>query len=113
MAHGPQSFDKRTGAGRGEKLFADGFDGAVIRRFFTFVAPYRRSIYLAIGAVLVFTATQILVPLVIRGVIDDAVGAGGGSRDLLITMVIAFFAVVSVNFVANYIQLTVVAGTAA
>ncbi len=109
MAHGSQSFGKNSGAGQGEKLFADGFDGAIISRFFNFVRPYRKSLYISIAAVLLFSATQILVPLVIRGAIDDALGEGTRNKDLLEIIVIGFFAVVTVNFISNYIQLIVVA----
>ena len=49
-----------------EDLFGRVFDPWVVRRFMAFLAPYRRKIAIAIGAVLVFTATQLTIPLIMR-----------------------------------------------
>ena len=42
-----------------EEMFGAAFDGHVVRRFFSYVRPYRRRMYLALIAVLVFTALVI------------------------------------------------------
>jgi ATP-binding cassette subfamily B protein len=97
---------------RGEELFGKAFDGKVMGRFLYFVLPYRRVLILAVLAVLAFTMTQIAVPLVIRMVIDDALIGDAGNRDLLQQAAIAFFGVVTINYIANYIQLITVAKTA-
>ena len=55
-----------------EKLFGQVFDKWVVRRFLTYLTPYRGELYMAVGAVLVFTMTQLSIPLIIRAVIDDA-----------------------------------------
>ena len=44
-------------------------------RFLLFLRPYRLMIALSIAAVLVFTLTQIAIPLVIRQVIDKVLPA--------------------------------------
>ena len=97
---------------RGEELFGAAFDGVIIRRFFTYVRPYRIALIVAIVAVLVFTMTQIAVPLVIRNAIDGALLAGATNYDLLNIAVMSFVAVIVVNFISNYIQLIVVAQVA-
>ena len=89
---------------RDEEMFGAAFDGGVVRRFMSYVYPYRRRVYMAIAAVLVFTAAQLAIPLIIRHVIDEAIVAGGGDADLLTLAVAVFGAVILVNYAANWIQ---------
>ena len=90
---------------RDEEMFGAAFDRRVVRRFFGYVKPYRRLLYIAVAAVLVFTGAQLAVPLVIRYAIDHALVAGGdGQREVLALTVVLFGAVILVNYVANYIQ---------
>jgi len=94
---------------RGEEIFTTVFDPRVLRRFFGFVRPYRMILTMAILTVFVFTLTQIAIPLVIREAIDTAIlGENAGPR-LLQIAAIAFFSVITINYVSNHIQLTVVA----
>ena len=57
------------------ELFGKVFDKWVARRFVEYLKPYKRELYLAVGAVLLFTITQLSIPLIIRAVIDDALVA--------------------------------------
>jgi ATP-binding cassette subfamily B protein len=98
-----------TGSMRGEEMFGSVFDGNVIRRFIEFVKPYRKTIYIAFVAVLIYTFTQIAIPLLIRDAVDSTVGKGKDGYDLLITAVQVFFVVVTINYISNYFQLTIVA----
>jgi ATP-binding cassette, subfamily B, multidrug efflux pump len=98
-----------TGNMRGEELFGTVFDGNVITRFIEFVKPYRKTIYIAFVAVLIYTFTQIAIPLIIRDAIDSTVGKGEDGYTLLIFAVQVFFGVVSLNYISNYFQLTIVA----
>ena len=94
---------------RGEEIFTTVFDPRVLRRFFGFVRPYRMILTMAILTVFVFTLTQIAIPLVIREAIDTAIlGENAGPR-LLQIAAMAFFSVITINYVSNHIQLTVVA----
>jgi ATP-binding cassette subfamily B multidrug efflux pump len=97
---------------RGEELFGDAFDGKVVGRFLVFVKPYKRVLVIALLAVLIFTLTQIAVPLVIRMIIDDSLIGAAANRDLLQLAAIGFLGVVTVNYIANYVQLILVAKTA-
>ncbi|MCB2053018.1 MAG: ABC transporter ATP-binding protein [Geminicoccaceae bacterium] len=97
-----------------ETIFAS-LDGRILRRFWLFVAPYRRRLVWALAAVLAFTASQIAIPLVLRLVVDNALVAGAAIDDvsipaerLLLVGIAAFFAVASLNFVANLVQETLV-----
>ena len=98
-----------TGHLRGEEMFGVVFDGNIIRRFIEFVKPYRKTIYVAFAAVIIYTFTQISIPLLIRDAVDSTVGVGRGDYELLILAVQIFFCVVTVNYISNYFQLTIVA----
>jgi ATP-binding cassette subfamily B multidrug efflux pump len=96
-----------------EQIFA-AFDGRIMGRFWAFISPYRRQLVLAILAVLAFAASQIAIPLILRIVIDDALVGGapvGGANEerLLALGVLVFFGIVTLNFLANLVQETLVA----
>ena len=90
--------------GRDEEMFGAAFDRNVVGRFFTYVHPYRKNIYVAIFALLVFTGAQLAIPLVIRHAIDEALVPGGGDLALLGLVVAIFAAIVVVNYAANFVQ---------
>lgn len=87
-----------------EVIFGDAFDGHVVRRFSRFVWPYRRKIALALVGVLIFTVTQLAIPLIIRNTIDNAlVGDSAGNQLLLITVAV-FGLIILINYGANFVQ---------
>ena len=93
---------------RDEEMFGAAFDRHVIRRFLSYVYPYRRRLYAAIGALLLFTSAQLAIPLVIRYAIDHAIVPAmvpaGGDTTLLWVAVVIFAAVILVNYAANFMQ---------
>ena len=91
-----------------EEMFGAAFDGRVVRRFWAFVAPHRMRVGIGMAAVLVFTLTQIAIPLVLRYAIDDALVAGEAGLAALRAIVVAFFAVVGLNYASNFVQELVV-----
>lgn len=88
-----------------EEIFGKAYDPRTVRRIWAFVRPYRLRIYLSVAAVLVFTATQLAIPLIIGHAIDSGMTQGGNSTNLL-WAVGAFAAVVVVNFIASWVQET-------
>jgi ATP-binding cassette, subfamily B, multidrug efflux pump len=86
-----------------EEVFGKAYDPRTVRRIWQYVHPYRRKIYISVAAVLVFTATQLAIPLIIGNAIDGGMVEGGSSINLL-WGVVAFAAVVLVNYAASYIQ---------
>ena len=48
----------------------------IIRRIWAFVHPYRGRIAISVGSVLVFTLTQLAIPLIIRFAIDNGMAKG-------------------------------------
>ena len=87
---------------RDEEIFGALYDRKVVRRFMGYVRPYRRSLVIAILAVLVYTAAQLAIPLVIRHAIDKTIITG--EREYLVATVIAFALVITASYGANYLQ---------
>lgn len=87
-----------------EEMFGRAFDGRVIRRFMEFCRPYRVNLWISIVSVLVYTATQVAIPLVILYAIDNALVEGARDRELLELVVLVFAGVVVLNFGANFLQ---------
>lgn len=95
-----------------EELFGRAFDPWVIRRFMFYLRPYRRRIYLALAAILLFTVTQLLVPLVVKAAIDQALASGSPDVELLHLFVWAFLGVVTLNFLGNHVMEIIISRTA-
>src|SRR6185295_4286207 len=90
-----------------EEVFGKAIDPRIIRRIWTFVRPYRRSLAISVGSVLVFTLTNLAIPLIIRFAIDNGM-ARGADGHVLLWCIGAFLAVICVNYGASYLQESVV-----
>ena len=90
-------------------MFGATFDGKIVRRFLAFVVPYRRRLLFGLAAVLVFTATQLAIPLIVSNTFKHVAGAGDSALTLLRAAVAVFVGIILVNFVANVLQEGVVA----
>ncbi|WP_375598558.1 ABC transporter ATP-binding protein [Devosia sp. Naph2] len=88
-----------------EEVFGKAYDPKTVRRIWAYVKPYRLKIYLAVAAVLIFTGTQLAIPLIIGNAIDTALVAGGDANNLL-WAVGAFAIAVLFNFGASWVQET-------
>ncbi|QND47184.1 ABC transporter ATP-binding protein [Rhizobium lusitanum] len=91
-----------------EEIFGKVFDSKIIRRIWSFVSPYRRQVYIAVVAVLLFTASQIVIPLVIRYAIDHAMAPGAVNYSALWLALAIFSVAILVNYAASYVQETYV-----
>jgi len=91
-----------------EEIFGKVFDTKIIRRIWAFVSPYRRQIYISVIAVLLFTASQIVIPLVIRHAIDNAMAPGAIDYSALWLALAIFAVAIIVNYGASYVQETYV-----
>ena len=89
---------------RDEEIFGAAYDRRVASRFMAYVRPYSRWLAIALGAVLVYTGAQLLIPLVIRYAIDEAILAEGGNVLRLQLAAAAFGVVILVSYAANYLQ---------
>lgn len=88
-----------------EEVFGKAYDPQTVRRIWAYVHPYRHKIYLSVVAVLVFTATQLAIPLIIGWAIDQGMAAGGNLTNLT-WAILAFAVAVLFNFGASYVQET-------
>ncbi|MBJ3786151.1 ABC transporter ATP-binding protein [Devosia sediminis] len=88
-----------------EEVFGKAYDPKTVRRIWAFVRPYRMKIYLSVLAVLVFTGTQLAIPLIIGNAIDTGLVAGG-DPSALGWAVAGFALAVLLNFGASYVQET-------
>ena len=86
-----------------EEMFGRAFDARILRRIMAFVRPYRRQFIISVIAVLIFTLTQLAIPLIIRSAIDDGLLAEDG-RQALIWAVALFMLMVAINSVASFVQ---------
>lgn len=86
-----------------EDIFGKVFDGKVVGRIWEFVEPYKPRVWIAVAAVLVFTLSQLAIPLLIRHAIDFGM-AEDAPRGLLLGIVGLFALVIGVNYVAQLIQ---------
>ncbi|OAM74380.1 ABC transporter ATP-binding protein [Devosia elaeis] len=88
-----------------EEVFGKAYDPQTVRRIWAYVHPYRLKIYLSVLAVLVFTGTQLAIPLIIGNAIDTGMVAGGNLENLT-WAIIAFAIAILVNFAASWVQET-------
>jgi ATP-binding cassette subfamily B protein len=89
---------------RDEEMFGAAFDRDVFRRFLVYARPYRRDLIIAVAAVLVFTASQLTIPLIIRYAIDHSMAVDAAAPVPLSWMMAVFALVIGVNYGANRVQ---------
>ncbi|HHY49906.1 MAG TPA: ABC transporter ATP-binding protein [Alphaproteobacteria bacterium] len=91
-----------------EEVFGKAYDPKIIRRIWAFVRPYRTQMLISVVSVLIFTLTQLSIPLIIRYAIDHGMVAGGLDHSVLAWSLVAFTLVIVVNYGANFLQELVV-----
>ncbi|MER9333835.1 ABC transporter ATP-binding protein/permease [Mesorhizobium sp. M0293] len=89
-----------------EEMFGRAFDKSILRRIWGFVHPYRAKVVVTIVAMLIFTGTQLLIPLIIRYAIDQGMNPVASDRSAQLAAVGAFLSAILVNFAAGYMQET-------
>ncbi|AZO44562.1 ABC transporter ATP-binding protein [Mesorhizobium sp. M7D.F.Ca.US.005.01.1.1] len=91
-----------------EEVFGKAYDPRIVRRIWSFVKPYQSRIFISVAAVLVFTLTQLAIPLVIRYAIDHGMTAGRLDQSVMIAAIITFTVIILINYAASYVQESVV-----
>ncbi len=91
-----------------EEVFGKVYDPRIVRRIWSFVKPYQGQIFISVAAVLVFTLTQLAIPLVIRYAIDHGMAAGKADRSVMNWAIGAFAVIILINYAASYVQESVV-----
>ncbi|MBN9306534.1 MAG: multidrug ABC transporter [Devosia sp. 67-54] len=90
-----------------EEVFGKAYDPRIVRRIWSFVKPYRSRILISVVSVLVFTLTNLAIPLIIRFAIDKGM-ASGSDGQVLLWCIAAFFVVICINYGASRVQESVV-----
>lgn len=103
--------NKGPSEGEGEHLFGAAFDGRIVGRFLERLAPYKKCICWALGAVVAYTLTQISIPLMIRAVIDSTVSTDNTAATIDL-IALGFLGLVVLNMIAMYFQEVLVGQTA-
>jgi ATP-binding cassette, subfamily B, multidrug efflux pump len=83
------------------------YDNRVVMRLLTYMVPYKKDALISLAAVLVYTAANVGLPLVVMFGINWGINSGDVWR--LHIAGLAFFAVTIVHFGANYVQLVSIA----
>lgn len=91
-----------------EEVFGKAYDPRIVRRIWSFVKPYQSRIFISVAAVLVFTLTQLAIPLVIRYAIDHGMAAGRLDQSVMISAIGAFTLIILINYAASHVQESVV-----
>ncbi|OBQ74347.1 ABC transporter ATP-binding protein [Mesorhizobium erdmanii] len=91
-----------------EEVFGKAYDPRIIRRIWSFVRPYQGRIFISVAAVLVFTLTQLAIPLVIRYAIDHGMAPGRLDRSVMVSAIVIFTVIILINYVASHVQESVV-----
>jgi ATP-binding cassette subfamily B protein len=91
-----------------EDMFGRVFDRNIVARIWDFVSPYRRQLIIAVIAVLIFTGTQIVIPLIISYAIDNGLTADAAGQSALRNAIIAFTVAIGLNYGAAWVQESVV-----
>ncbi|WP_309086486.1 ABC transporter ATP-binding protein [Chelativorans sp.] len=91
-----------------EEMFGKAFDSNIVKRIWAFVKPYRAKVIVSVAAVLVFTGTQLVIPLIIRYAIDHGMTPGMVDRTALLLAAGAFLLAILINYAASYTQEIVV-----
>jgi ATP-binding cassette subfamily B protein len=90
-----------------DAIIGKAYDNRVVMRLLTYLAPYRRDAVITLAAMLVYTAANVGIPLVIMQGINWGINSGELWRLHVVGLV--FFAVTFVHFGANYLQLVAIA----
>ena len=105
MMMGPNSMARsasRAGGPLDEEVFGKVYNHGVVRRFLPYLAPYKGLLAVATVSMLVFTATQVAVPWIIKIAIDDYVGNGDFAGLSWIAAI--FLGTALLNWGANFAQ---------
>jgi ATP-binding cassette subfamily B protein len=78
------------------------YDNRVVRRLLTYIVPYKRDALISLVSVVVYTAANVGLPLVIMFGINWGINSGNVWR--LHAIGITFFGVTLIHFGANYLQ---------
>ena len=85
-----------------EEMFSTDINKTVLKRFIQFVTPYKLMIFASFTAVLIFTLTQISLPILVQITLDRQITFWGEGLESLKAGVLLFAAAVVLNFFSHF-----------
>ena len=84
-----------------EEMFCTDINKTVVKRFIQFVTPYKLMLFASFTAVLIFTVTQLSLPILGQMTLDREITIWGKGLESLKAGVLLFAAVVVLNFISH------------
>ena len=85
-----------------EEMFSKDINKTVVKRFIKFVTPYKLKLFASFTAVLIFTVTQLSLPILVQKTLDREITIWGEGLESLKAGVLLFAAVVVLNFISHF-----------
>ena len=85
-----------------EEMFSTDINKTVLKRFIQFVTPYKLMIFASFTAVLIFTLTQLSLPILVQITLDKQITFWGEGLESLKAGVLLFAAAVVLNFFSHF-----------
>ena len=85
-----------------EEVFGSAYDHRVVARLLPYILPFKRLVIVSLAAMLIYTATQVAIPWIIKVAIDDYIVESDYAG--LTWLFGIFIAIAAVNWVSNYVQ---------
>lgn len=85
-----------------EEMFSTVFNETVVRRFIRFMVPYKMVVAASFFAVLVFTVTQLSIPILVQMTLDQQITFMGTGLESLKAGMILFSAAILINFISHF-----------
>ena len=85
-----------------EEMFSTVFNETVVRRFIGFMVPFKMGVAASFFAVLVFTVTQLSIPILVQMTLDQQITFMGTGLESLKAGMILFSAAILINFISHF-----------
>ena len=85
-----------------EEMFSTVFNETVVRRFIRFMVPYKMVVAASFFAVLVFTVTQLSIPILVQMTLDQQITFMGTGLESLKSGMMLFTAAIVINFISHF-----------
>ena len=87
-----------------EEIFGSAYDSKIVKRFGKYLKPFKKQIIYAVIAVIFFSISSVILPLIVKYTIDSALLENNQVDEIFIFCIIAFFLGILINFISNYLQ---------
>ena len=85
-----------------EEMFSTVFNETVIKRFIRFMAPYKLIVAASFLSVVIFTITQLSIPILVQMTLDQEITFMGTGLESLKAGMMLFAATILINFISHF-----------